>query len=67
MGKRFWSIVAATGLVAAALSQSMIAQAVTTVPAKVQIEDPLNDSNFLNDQDSVGTPADGTGDNTTAA
>ncbi|MDQ3953997.1 MAG: hypothetical protein M3285_00410, partial [Actinomycetota bacterium] len=42
-------------------------QAVTTVPAKVQIEDPLNDSNFLNDQDSVGTPADGTGDNTTAA
>ncbi|HZY58093.1 MAG TPA: hypothetical protein VFE09_09900, partial [Rubrobacteraceae bacterium] len=68
MGKRFWSIVAATGLVAAALSQSMIAQAVTKIPAKVQIEDPLNDANFLNDQDFItGTPVDGTGDNTTAA
>lgn len=67
MGKTFWSVVAATGLVAAALSQSLIAQAATTVPAKVQIEDPLNDSNFLNDQDTTGTPASGTGDQTTAA
>ena len=67
MGKGFWSIVAATGLVAAALSQSLIAQAATTVPAKVQIEDPLGDSNFLNDQDTTGTPASGTGDQTTAA
>lgn len=67
MGKRFWSTVIVTGLVATGFAQIMVARAATKVPAKVQIEDPVGDGNFLNDQDTYGTPAEGTGDNATAA
>lgn len=59
------------GLTLGAMSLVMTAlpaHAATAVPAVVQIEDPLNDANFLNDQDSAGgTPAAGQGDHTLPA
>ncbi len=65
MRKKLWSTALAAGLLA---SGSMLAaQAATTVPAEVQIEDPLNDGNFVNDQDVTGTPVSGEGDHATAA
>ena len=65
MAKRFWSLALSGALVGAALVPLM-AQAATKVPAKVQIEDPVGDSNFLNDQDTI-TPAGQQGDHTTPA
>ena len=63
--KRFWSAALATGLLAA--GSIPFAQAATPIPAKVQIEDPLNDGNFLNDQDVTGAPVSGEGDHATQA
>lgn len=64
MSKRILSVLLGVGLLAGGASAAP-AQAVTKVPDKVQIEDPLNDANFLNDQDNAyGTPAAGEGDHT---
>ena len=63
--KRFWSAALAAGLLAA--GSIPFAQAATKVPAKVQIEDPLNDANALNDQDVTGAPISGEGDHAAQA
>lgn len=66
MRKRTWSLVLTSALAVGAIVPLMGAQAATKVPAKVQIEDPLGDSNFLNDQDTM-SPAGQQGDQTTPA
>ncbi len=65
MRKRTWSLALTSALVVGAIVPLM-AQAATKVPAKVQIEDPLGDSNFVNDQDTI-TPAGQQGDQVTPA
>src|SRR5687767_10710613 len=69
MAKRFWSVVIAGALVAGAgtvlPAQAQEAPAIV-VPDVVQIDDPLNDANYLNDQ-SLLTNVPPTQDNDTAA
>ena len=65
MGKRTLSLALTAALMGAA-AVPLMAQAATKVPAKVQIEDPVGDSNALNDQDSI-TPAGQQGDQATPA
>lgn len=73
MGKRFWSLVLTSALIAGvfviAPAKAQEAPAVT-VPEVVQIDDPVDDANYLNDQSLLnnvpptqdnGTPADASG------
>ena len=61
MRKRTWSLALTSALVVGAIVPLM-ASAATRVPAKVQIEDPVGDANFANDQDVTGAPFSGEGD-----
>jgi hypothetical protein len=64
MRTRIWAGVLGACMVASVLGmQSASAAKPTPIPKKVQVEDPLGDANFLNDQDTTGTPASGQGDN----
>lgn len=58
MIKRSLGVVLALVLAAGVLS-ALPARAATAVPAKANIEDPLNDANFLNDQGQPGACAQG--------
>jgi hypothetical protein len=66
MKRKNWSWVLASGLVASslALSPAGAQDAPVVVPDVVQIDDPVGDANFVNDQDNAyDTPAEGLGDN----
>jgi hypothetical protein len=66
MKRKNWSLMLVAGLVASSLSMSPAGaqDAPVVVPDVVQIDDPVGDANFINDQDNAyGTPAQGLGDN----
>lgn len=67
MAKKLGTLSIAVALIGAALLV-MPARAATEVPATVQVTDPVDDANFLNDQDNAyGTPGQGEGDHGTPA
>lgn len=64
--KRYLATLTAALLGAHIVAGIPAAHAATTVPATVQVKDPVDDANGLNDQDNAyGTPAQGQGDHTT--
>lgn len=56
MGKRTWSVALSLALIAGVFSAlpAKAQEAPTSVPEVVNIEDPLNDANYLNDQSQPG-------------
>jgi hypothetical protein len=65
--KKTFGLLTAVALVGGALSATSVSAQeapAAAIPEVVQIDDPLGDANFLNDQDNAyGTPAEGQGDN----
>ncbi|MGH2755365.1 MAG: hypothetical protein ACRDLB_13180, partial [Actinomycetota bacterium] len=66
MKRRSLALVLTAALIGAVFT-ALPAQAATEIPATVQIEDPINDANFLNDQDNITPAGHPTGDNATPA